>query len=432
MIRTPVLTSPGRWLATLLLACALAVLALANGPAVQAAGPGTLVVFPYAASTGAPMPGVNVNLSTGQSVVTNAQGQAVFANLAEGVYSVTGALPGSGTGSVNVLVSGGGTTLLAVAMIPLGSPVPQPFPALRPTVSTVMTIDPAGNVVGNRATTTVVLTNVATAPVQAAELAIQADAQFPIADCWAGAPGRNPCAQPGNNDAQWWVGDVPPGVTRGPYTVAYTTSVLPSLRTATIEVVSIRYGIGNQPAVTYNVALGENPDGFPGIANSWLDVPNPASWNRPGASVPLAPPNPSQNPQCAGQVRSAASPADAALVSRGWLLWGTPSSDGTTTIIPAGTGWDGMCRPMGFNYFVFAGNVFAGTLSPSLMDARTDGQLETVDMRNQANWSANYARYAPTDPLCCPSRTTNVTFQLQNLGGFFTAVPIQTRTTRNP
>lgn len=429
---THLLSTWTRLIAVMAVVVALGTVALASGPVVNASNhQGSLVVFPYSASSGAPMPGVAVTLNTGQTVTTNNSGQAVFTPLANGVYSISASIPGAGTGTVNALVENS-TTLVAVAMVPLGSPVPQPFPALRPTVSTVIRLNPAGNVIGNRATTTVVLTNVASATVQNAELSIQADGQFPIADCWAGAPGRNGCVQPGNNDAQWWVGDVPPGVSRGPYTVDYTTSVLPSLSTATVEVVSVRYGIGNQAPVTFNVALGENPDGFPGIANSWLDVPNPANWNRPGASVPLAPPNPSQNPQCASQVRSAGSPADAALVSRGWLLWGTPTSNGTTTIISAGTGWDGMCRPMGFNYFVFTGNVFAGTLSPTLMDSRTDGQLSTVDIRNQANWSANYARYSPTDPLCCPSRTTNVTFQLQNLGGSMTTVPIQTRTTTNP
>ena len=41
---------------------------------------------------------------------------------------------------------------------------------------------------------------------------------------------------------------------------------------------------------------------------------------------------------------------------------------------------DGMCRPLGYQFFLFVGDDFAGTLSPAPMDSRTDGGLSDLQL----------------------------------------------------
>ena len=81
-------------------------------------------------------------------------------------------------------------------------------------------------------------------------------------------------------------------------------------------------------------------------------------------------------------------------------------------VIRATTGYDGMCRPLQYQDFVFVRGVFAGTLSPRPMDSRSDGALRRVWVQSDRRLTAEYDRYAATDPLCCPSRMTTVTFEI--------------------
>jgi hypothetical protein len=46
------------------------------------------------------------------------------------------------------------------------------------------------------------------------------------------------------------------------------------------------------------------------------------------------------------------------------------------------------------------------------MDSRTDGALSQVTIESDRKLRAKYLRYAATDPLCCASRTTTVTFAI--------------------
>ena len=58
--------------------------------------------------------------------------------------------------------------------------------------------------------------------------------------------------------------------------------------------------------------------------------------------------------------------------------------------------------------------VFAGTLSPRVMDSRTDGAVDRVFVQSASRLTAEYARYATKDALCCPSRRTSVSFDIAN------------------
>jgi hypothetical protein len=146
---------------------------------------------------------------------------------------------------------------------------------------------------------------------------------------------------------------------------------------------------------------------------SWLDESKPVSWNKPGMPIPSAPhPQGDIDPRCRTTTRLAELDADKRLRNRGWNLVG-PYQGGWRVLVIGGTAsYDGMCRPLQYQEFVFVRGVFAGTLSPQVMDSRTDAALSRVYLQGDRQLTAEYARYAPTDPLCCPSKTTSVQFEI--------------------
>jgi heat shock protein HslJ len=77
------------------------------------------------------------------------------------------------------------------------------------------------------------------------------------------------------------------------------------------------------------------------------------------------------------------------------------------------SGFDGMCRPLGFQAFVYWEGRYAGTLSPVPMNSRTDGSLTDIRFMNTAGISADFARYNETDALWCPSRISSVLYNLK-------------------
>jgi hypothetical protein len=147
--------------------------------------------------------------------------------------------------------------------------------------------------------------------------------------------------------------------------------------------------------------------------SSWLDSASLESWNHPGLSLPSAPPGRKDpDPRCAQLARSPDSAEDRQLRAQGWDLIGAPTEGAGVRVVGAASDYDGMCRPRQFQFFVFSGGTFAGTLSPAVMDSRTDGALNGVTLQGDRKLKARYARYAAADPLCCPSRTTTVLFSL--------------------
>jgi len=128
-------------------------------------------------------------------------------------------------------------------------------------------------------------------------------------------------------------------------------------------------------------------------------------------SLPIAPSG-SKNPdsRCREATRSPQSAEDQQLKAHGWDLIGPPTADGQIRVIGGAANYDGMCRPLQFQQFVFVHGVFAGTLSPQPMDSRTDGALSHVTILSDRKVEARYLRYGATDPLCCASRTTTVAF----------------------
>lgn len=159
--------------------------------------------------------------------------------------------------------------------------------------------------------------------------------------------------------------------------------------------------------------------GTPSTPPSWLDRPL-SNWNRPGGALPRLPdPVPpdaagrEMASRCGDQIRKPSTAAERALVRRGWLLFGPVQSYGTTRVITALSGFDGMCRPLGYNAFVYSEGRYAATLSPVAMNARTDGALIDFRLRSATMLSGQFDRYAATDPLCCPSGTATVTYSIR-------------------
>jgi LppP/LprE lipoprotein len=145
----------------------------------------------------------------------------------------------------------------------------------------------------------------------------------------------------------------------------------------------------------------------------WLDDTKPASWNMLGLSIPAAPRiQRDVDPRCRESARPPELEEDKGVRNQGWNLVGAYQGGWQIRVIRGTAGYDGMCRPRQYQDFVFVGGVFAGTLSPQAMDSRTDGALNRVFLQSSTRLTAEYDRYAPKDPLCCPSRTTSVVFDM--------------------
>ena len=152
-----------------------------------------------------------------------------------------------------------------------------------------------------------------------------------------------------------------------------------------------------------------------GTGTAWLDQPKPASWNTPGASIPQAPkPQGIVDARCREQARPAQLDEDKRVRDQGWDLVGAYQGGWQILVIRGTAGYDGMCRPRQYQDFVFVRSVFAGTLSPQPMDSRTDGALARASLQSNSRLTVEYQRYAASDPLCCPSRSTTVMFDVAN------------------
>lgn len=153
----------------------------------------------------------------------------------------------------------------------------------------------------------------------------------------------------------------------------------------------------------------------------WLDAQPVANWNKPGA-IPRGPTaaaadirdcerrGAEENP------KSAATPETRQVTAAGWLGAAVEKRAGDTVYVFARNGVDGMCRPMDYQIFVFVAGRFAGTIAPRPMDSREDGSgyLDKVEARR---FTVNFTRYRKDDALCCPSRTSTVTYEIRAVPG---------------
>jgi hypothetical protein len=75
------------------------------------------------------------------------------------------------------------------------------------------------------------------------------------------------------------------------------------------------------------------------------------------------------------------------------------------------------CMPEMYNLFVFVSGTFAGTLSPVPMTPNRDGEAGAVRIGSADRLTAEFARYAPGDPECCPSSRVRVTYRIERADG---------------
>ena len=170
-------------------------------------------------------------------------------------------------------------------------------------------------------------------------------------------------------------------------------------------------------------------------SGGWLDAPLSA-WNGAGDLLPKAPEpkgDPPTDPRCASVLRHPGTPAERAVAQAGWSLIGQPRMAGATTVLLAEASVDGMCRPWDYQGFVFVKGRFAGTLSPALMDSRTDGALSEVRLVSPAEVEAVFLRYVDADPLCCPSRLSTARYRVERRAQGPAVVPfsVETKPTSN-
>jgi hypothetical protein len=159
----------------------------------------------------------------------------------------------------------------------------------------------------------------------------------------------------------------------------------------------------------------------------WLDKEKPASWNSAGAPIPSAPKtNGDIDPRCRALARPPQLDADRQVRERGWVLVGAFQGGWDMLVILGAANYDGMCRPLQYQGFVFVKGVFAGTLSPVPMDSRSDGALGQITLQGTTQLIAEYSRYAESDPLCCPSRRSIVTFEIAGSPAAIRPVSIST------
>jgi heat shock protein HslJ len=158
------------------------------------------------------------------------------------------------------------------------------------------------------------------------------------------------------------------------------------------------------------------PAGAQASSGGWLDQPALPAWNKAGSKIPRAPrfdPDPFLAKQCATQTRAPASDADREVARAGWKLLGASQRFGETEVVLGRSGVDGMCRPLGYQAFVFSGGRFAGTLSPRPMDSRSDGAAQLPQVWSADAIVVSFLRYGSADPLCCPSRTSTVQYKVE-------------------
>ena len=160
---------------------------------------------------------------------------------------------------------------------------------------------------------------------------------------------------------------------------------------------------------------------------SWLNASKPASWNKPGLSIPAAPPVQGDvDPRCRELARWAELEEDRRVRDQGWDLFGSYHGGWQIVVIRGTASYDGMCRPWQYQAFVFLRGVFVGTLSPEPMNSRTDGALSQVSLQGNDRLTVEYVRYTATDAACCPSSTTSVVFEVDREGPVLRAVSSST------
>jgi hypothetical protein len=170
---------------------------------------------------------------------------------------------------------------------------------------------------------------------------------------------------------------------------------------------------------------------------TWLDRPL-SNWNKAATTLPRAVPNGETIAElmkrCADLRTLRNTPGERALADAGWLpfhMFDRQIVQRDVEIVGGLAGGDGMCRPVDFNVFVFVAGRFAGTLSPGEMSSRNDGSIGgAIRLADDDTVAAEFARYAESDPLCCPSGRVTVRYRIDRKALAAVVVPVSIQPTR--
>jgi hypothetical protein len=169
---------------------------------------------------------------------------------------------------------------------------------------------------------------------------------------------------------------------------------------------------------------------------TWLDRPL-KSWNIPGRAIPRTT-TVERNidevtKRCALAPIKRNTSGERALADAGWVpfyMFDRQIVQGDVEVVGGLSGADGMCRPMGFNVFVFVAGRFAGTLSPAAMASLTDLSLAGGIRLAEDMVAADFARYVESDALCCPSGRVTVRYRIDRSTTPPVVVPVAVQPTR--
>lgn len=148
---------------------------------------------------------------------------------------------------------------------------------------------------------------------------------------------------------------------------------------------------------------------------AWLNAKTIKNWNVAGKPLPKAPKSEFAeiNDNCKSMLRPASTAVDKMLKEAGWYLVSAVLTFGNTSALQVAAGFDGNCRPMDYNLFVFSNQAYLGSASPVLMQSREDGSLSDFQLWND-HISVTFTRYSTRDALCCPSRLSSVYFGISD------------------
>ena len=175
-----------------------------------------------------------------------------------------------------------------------------------------------------------------------------------------------------------------------------------------------------------------------GADGRWIDARPIVGWNQPGGPIPKAGKNflvGEERQRCRGSIKTELDALEKSVEAAGWTVMTDLAGD--TIDIPGfrmvwgTTAADGMCRPEGYQGFVFVGDRFAGTVSPQPMGARADGTGGPPKAASGGRFEIDFARFTGTEALCCPSRTSEVRYEVRRDPAGPVVVPVSATTRRN-
>ena len=157
--------------------------------------------------------------------------------------------------------------------------------------------------------------------------------------------------------------------------------------------------------------------GFGDDKTIWLDAPVKKQWDHAGRPVPHVPRGAGVDAECMKYRHRAETGEERMVEKAGWFLMDKATVHNGIVVVTGQASNAGMCRSAQYQEFAFVDGAFAGTLSPVLMNARSDGSTANVSVPGDGRIVADFSRYSERDPLCCPSRISTVEYEIIRADG---------------